>query len=218
MNANPKPGHTAIQTLAFSFLTALLCSCAATSVKNTWKSPDYKGAALTKLAVIAVAEQGLIRQGMENRLVAQLRGKGATAFTTFDLLSLVEIKDDKPAAAARFRAAGAEAVVLMRLVDMASYYREVRPGPEAYASVITGIYPGTWYDYYSVAFMSMSPTYGDLKQQIYLETSVYDLQSAKRVWSGLTKTVFTDRMDRVAEMDPIVAKVIDAMQKDGVVP
>jgi hypothetical protein len=34
----------------------------------------------------------------------------------------------------------------------------------------------------------------------------------------LTETVFTDSMDRVAEMDPIVTKVLAAMRKDGVIP
>jgi hypothetical protein len=63
----------------------------------------------------------------------------------------------------------------------------------------------------------MSPTYGNQKLKIYLEASVFDLKTAKRLWSGVTETKFTDRMDRVAEMDPIVEKFITAMRKDGVV-
>jgi hypothetical protein len=76
---------------------------------------------------------------------------------------------------------------------------------------------GVWQDYYSIAYMDMSPTYGSLKQTIYLETSVFDLNTEKRIWSGLTETVVTDTMDRVAEMDPIVEKVVAAMRKDGIV-
>ena len=64
----------------------------------------------------------------------------------------------------------------------------------------------------------MSPTYGNLKQQVYLETSVFDLKTSKRVWSGLTLTVVTETMDRVAEMDPIVAKVVEEMHKDAMIP
>jgi hypothetical protein len=64
----------------------------------------------------------------------------------------------------------------------------------------------------------MSPTYGNEKQRIYLQTGLFDLATTKCLWSGLTETVFTQSMDRVAEMDPIVAKVLGAMRKDGVIP
>jgi hypothetical protein len=197
---------------------ALLCSCAATSVKKTWKSPEYHGAPITKFAVLAVDERGLLRQAFENRLVAQLRKGGATAITTFDLLSLQEINQDKPTAAARLRAAGAEAIVILRLANISSSYNEVRPGGNRYAGIITGIEPGTWYDYYGLAFTDLSPTYGTLRQKVYLETSIFDLQTAQRLWGGVTETVVTESMDRVAEMDPIVEKVVNAMRKDGMAP
>jgi hypothetical protein len=199
-------------------LGALLCSCASTSVKTTWKSPEYQAGPLSKVAVVAIDHRIDVRKGFENRLVRQLRNGGASAITTYDLLSLGEINKDKPAAAERLRSAGAEAVVIMRLRDVASFYRESRPGPERYAEVITGYEPGIWYDYYSLAYSDMSPTYGNLKQKVYLETSVFDLKSAKRLWSGLTETVVTENMDRVAEMDPVVERAVAALRKDSMVP
>src|SRR5215467_8955706 len=111
-------------------VAALLCSCAATSVKKTWKSPDYSGSAITNLAVLTVEERGLLRQGFENRLAAQLRKGGATAITTFDLFTLPEINQDKPAAAERLRKAGAEAIIILRLANLSSSYRESRPGAD----------------------------------------------------------------------------------------
>jgi hypothetical protein len=182
------------------------------------KSPDYHGGRLANVAVLAIDERGLLRQGFENRLVSQLRKGGVSASTTFNLLSLEEIGRDKPAAAERFRSVGAEAVVIMRLVDSATHYREYRSGSEQYAGTITGMESGMWYDYYSVAYRDMSPTYGSLKQKVYLETIVFDLKTAKCLWSGLTETVVTESMDRVAEMDPIVEKVVAAMRKDGMIP
>ena len=41
---------------------------------------------------------------------------------TFDLLSLPQIKEDKRAAADRLRASGAEALLILRLVDVGSSY------------------------------------------------------------------------------------------------
>jgi hypothetical protein len=102
-------------------------------------------------------------------------------------------------------------------MDSASYYREVRPGSQRYVESINGWGSTMWYDYYSIAYMDMSPTYGNEKRTIYLETSLFDLKTGKRLWTGVTETVLKESMDRVAEMDPIVAKFVDAMRKDGVV-
>jgi hypothetical protein len=216
MKFSPKPIH--FGSLAACTFVALLCSCAATSVKKTWKSPEFHGQPISKFAVLTVDDRGYLRRGFENRFTAQLKEAGVSAITSYDLLSLPEINRDKPAAAERLRSAGAEAIVIMRLVDVANYYREVRPGGERYAETITGFESTGWYNYYSVAYTDMSPTYGNLKQHIYLETVLFDLATTTRLWSGLTETVITESMDRVAEMDPIVAKILAAMRKDGVIP
>jgi hypothetical protein len=163
-------------------------------------------------------DRGLLRGGFENRFVNELTKSGATAFPTYEFLSLPEIERDKPAAAEQLRAKGAEGVVVMRLIDVSSTYRESRPGPERYSEYVTGFEPGTWYDYYSVAYADMSPTFGNLKLKVYLETSLFELKTAKRVWSGMSQTVVTETMDRMAEMDPIVEKFVAAMRQDGVIP
>jgi hypothetical protein len=197
-------------------LVALLCSCAATSVKKTWKAPDCPGP-VGKIAVLTIDERGLLRQGFENRFVAQLAKAGASALVTHDLLSLVRVKQDKRAAAERLRERGAEAVLLLRLVDISHSYREYQPGRQNYTAMTTGVETMGWHDYYSVGFADISPTYGNLKQRLYLETSLYDLKSEKRLWFGVTQTVIKENTDRVGEMDPLVAKIVAAMRKDGVI-
>jgi len=204
-----------IHPLCLCMLAALLCSCASTSVKQTWKSPDFQQP-VGKVAVVAIERRGLVRQGFENRFVAQLAKHGSTAMVTFDQLSLDEIKQDRRAAADRFQSNGADVVLILRLVDTATFYRESQPGGERYAGAVTGVTPMGWYDYYSVGFMNMSPTYGTLKQTVYLEAVLYDLKSERRLWSGLTRTVVSENMDRVAEMDPLVEKIVASMRKDGV--
>ncbi len=136
---------------------------------------------------------------------------------TYDTLSLPEIKQDKRTAADRILANGVDALLILRVVDTGTYYRESQPGGERYAGTITGFETMGWYDYYSVAFMNMSPTYGTLKQTVYLETSVYDLKTEKRLWSLLTKTVLEEHADGVAEADRLVPKIVAAMRKDGIV-
>jgi hypothetical protein len=197
-------------------LATLVCSCAATSVKKTWKSPECQQP-VGKIAVLAIEERGLVRQGFENRFVRELSKAGAPGLVTFDLLSLPQIKEDKRAAADRFRASGAEAILIMRLVDVGTAYRESRAGKERYTPVVTGVDTTGWYDYFSVGYMDMSSTYGNLTQTVSIETSLYDLKTEKRLWSGLTRTIVRENMDRVAEMDPLVEKIVAAMRKDGVI-
>ena len=84
--------------------------------------------------------------------------------------------------------------------------------------VVGGVDPMGWYGYYTAAFMDMSPTYGSLREVAYIETVLYDLKSEKRLWSGLTETVVKDTTDRPAEVDRLVAKIVGAMRRDGVVP
>lgn len=209
--------NTKIRPLFLCALAVLLCSCAATSVKTTWKSPDCHGP-VGKLAVLAIEERGLLRQGFENRFVEQLTKASAGAAPTYDLLPLAQIKQDKRGSAARLDASGAKALLILRLLDKTSTYREIQPGGERYVPVITGWDTMGWYDYCNVGLMDMSSTYGTLKENVYLETSVYDLKTEKRLWSVMTRTVVTENMDRIAEMDPLIEKIVAAMKKDGVIP
>jgi len=194
-----------------------LCGCAATRIQQTWKAPNCPQP-VGKIAVLSLEERGLVREGFENRFVRQLKTTGAPAVVTYDLLSLPDIKDDKRAAAERFRATGAQTLLIVRLAGSAGDYHESRAGNERYAATISGIDSVGWYDYYTVGFMDMSPTYGHAKQTIYVEASLYDLNTEKRLWFAQAQTVLKEGMDRVGEMDPFVGKFIAAMKKDGVVP
>jgi hypothetical protein len=203
-----------LRPLALCALAALCCSCAATSVKKTWKSPDCRQP-VGKIAMLAIDDRGLLRQGFENRFVRQLAKAGSSAVVTFDLLSLPQIKEDKRAAADRFRASGAEAVLILRLMDVGNSYQVSRVGDGFSAPGITGV--DTTFDDFGGALLDMSSTYGDLTQTVGLQTSLYDLKTEKRLWFALTQTVLKENMDRVAQMDPLVEKIVAAMRKDGVI-
>jgi len=199
-----------IPTFSTCLLAALLCSCAATSLKQTWKSPDYHQGPVSKIASLAVDDRGMVRQAFENRFVAQLEKHGTSALTTYNLLSPAEIKADKAAAVERLEAAGADSVLVVRLVDSAFSYSEVHVGNSNW-----GPYD-TWYDYFALAY-GLGPSYSSLEQKTLLETSLFDLKTSKRIWSGLTDTVSKYNTDRVAEIDKVVAKVLAAMRKDGII-
>jgi hypothetical protein len=199
-----------IRNFSPGLLTLLVCSCAGTSLKQTWKSPEYQKGPVNKVAAVAVDDRGMVRQAFENRFVTQLEKHGTSALTTFNLLSPAEIKADKAAAVERLQAAGADSVLIVRLVDSTFSYSEVHVGSSNW-----GPYD-TWYDYFALAY-GIGPSYGSLEQKTSLETSLFELKTGKRIWSGLTDTVSKYNTDRVAEIDKVVAKVVAAMHKDGII-
>ncbi len=204
-----------IHNLIIAVGTLCLCGCANTSIKQSWKSPAYHDGPLQKIAVVAVDERGLVRQGFENRFERDLRASRQEAAATHELLSLPEIKADKNAAAARLRGTGATAVLIVRLIDQTTYGREVQATHERWVPTVTGYDNYGWYDCYSVAYMNLGVTWGSSKQKVYLDSSLFDLKSGQRLWSALTLTSLKEETDRLAEVDSLVDKVVAAMRKDG---
>jgi hypothetical protein len=202
-------------------LVALLCSCAATTVKRTWKSPNSQ-LPVGKMAVLAVAEQSsLLREGFENRLVREVKLAGGDAVVTYDKLSLTEIKQDRHAAEARFQAEKTGTLLLMRLVSAEEAIPSMTTGAAQAYSDSGGTFvlydPMGWYDFYTSIADSFSPIYGEVKANLFIETSLFDLKTEKRLWKCVTRTVVKEDGDRVALMEPLARTVVKAMRKDGVI-
>jgi hypothetical protein len=206
-----------LQPLALTAIALWFCGCAASSIKQTWKSPAYRGGPVQKIAVLAVDQRSFVRQSFESRFVSALRAHGQEAMVTHDLLGLPEIKTDKAAAAARLRASGAEVILIVRLVDRTTYDRAVLVTPSlstttVYASEISG-----WHEWYSVVYTDMGVVWSDATLNICLDTSLFDLKTGQRLWSALTLTALREDSDRLAEADSLVAIVVKALGKDGLV-
>jgi hypothetical protein len=218
----PVPGHPLFGVLLIA-VTSFLCSCASTSVQQTWTSPKYAGKPIGPVAVLAVDERGLVRVGLENRLARELEARNQKAVRTHKLLSLREIREDEETAVARLREAGAESVLIIRLVAAERQAQSVRVGDERYTPVTTGFDPGLpygaydWYGYYTLAFRDMSTVWNSQTKHVYLETSLFDLTNGQRWWGCLTGTLLTETMDRVAESDALARQVVDALHKDGLI-
>jgi hypothetical protein len=55
------------------------------------------------------------------------------------------------------------------------------------------------------------------KRDVCLDTSLFDLKTGRRLWSGLTQTVLKEEADRIEELSKLVTKVLVAMRQDGVI-
>jgi len=208
---------TIITLSALGGLALCLCSCATSSIKQSWKSPAYQGGAVAKVSVLAVDPRDFVRNTVENLFVRELRWRGQHAIATHDLLGLREIKADKQAAVSRVRAAGADAVLIIRLVNQSTYSREVQATPAVYLPTVSGYEGYDWYDYFSVTFTDMGVVWGSTKQQVYLDSSLFDLKTGQRIWSALTLTVLQENMDRLEKVDALAVLVVKRLRKDGVI-
>ncbi|HTY88551.1 MAG TPA: hypothetical protein VMB80_13875 [Candidatus Acidoferrum sp.] len=205
---------TKLRQITVATLAALLCSCAATELKSTWKAPDYRGGPVGKIAVLEEDDGVGYRPMFEGQFVRQLEQQGQPAFKSLDLLTLSEIQADKEAAADKLHAAGADCVLIVRLVERVNQSSLAARNSGSTVTSDSGKFG--WLEY-STTSASRGRMEHSLKLHVYIETSLYQLDSGKKLWSGVTRTVLHEDTDRMAEIEPMVAKVLEAMRADGLI-
>ncbi|HEV8544408.1 MAG TPA: hypothetical protein VGR78_18620 [Verrucomicrobiae bacterium] len=191
------------------------CGCASSSVRQTWKSPAYHGGPMENVAVLAMDERDLHRQAIENHFAGILKEQGQSALTTHQLFGLPQIKADREVAAARVRQAGGDSVLIVRLLDSATYSRQVHANSAGLSSS-SGDGSGDWSSY-SFAYFGTDTVWSNMRIEVYLESALYELKTGQRLWSGVTRTVLKEDMDRVAEITPLASQIFAAMRKDQVI-
>jgi len=197
-------------------LALLVSSCTTTSLQQTWKSPDIRGGPFKKMAVITVDERALIRQTLEGQVATQLEARAQGALRVNELMTIAEMKESKVRAAERLRQAGADAVLIQRLISRVS-----EPGRAGKAGMTEtpSFSSGTlgWFDYYCFVIPGPTMLSTDLAQDFYIECNLFDLGSEKRVWSCMTRTKVKEDADWLELIKPFATTVVQAMLKDGVI-
>jgi len=209
--------HSALKKAALAILPILLCSCATTTVKQTWKSPNCPAGPVKKVAVVAVADQMNVRPGLENRFARDIGQQGQPAMATVKLISLAQIKENKEQAAKLLREAGADSILIVRLVDKETYFRQAPATPATMTPVFTGSDGYGWFAYYDFVFMNQGAQHYTLRDDLFIDSSLFDLNSGERLWSAQSRTVLKENADKLVVADELVAKVTEAMRKDGVI-
>ena len=196
-------------SIAVAVLTLALGGCASSSVKQTWKSPAYSGGPVKNVAVVVMTGRDFYREAIENHFVAFLREEGQNAFTTHTLLTMPRTKDEKAAAAVKLREAGADSVLVVRLVNSETYARQAHGGPPAFTSSSEEVY--------GYFFMGSDVTYNSLQTDVYIENTLYALEGSERLWSGVTRTVLKENTDSIKKIEPLARKLFALMRQDGVI-
>ena len=198
-----------ILSIAFTAFTLMFCGCASSSVRQTWKSPSYSGGPVAKIAVLVKSDRDFYRQAIENYFASILNEQGQNAFTTHDLFGLSAIKADRAAAVARLRQSGADSVLVVRLIDAPTYSRQ--------ATVTSPAFTSSAAESYGYLVMETDASWNTLQSDVYIESSLYQLGTSERLWSGVTRTVLKENTDSVAKIEPLAKMLFAQMRQDGII-
>jgi hypothetical protein len=155
------------------------------------------------IAGLVISGDAKRRRDAETYLAYELSLRGARGVSAYTLIGLDHPTADY--ARERFKAAGVNGVVVMRLVS-ADQTVIVDPGG------FSGSVYGSFGSYYSSAGVALSYSTGSTQTdtQISIETLIYSLNPDKLIWAGTSRTSNPDGLQG------LVTEVADAVSKEVV--
>jgi hypothetical protein len=187
----------------------LLSACTeSTTFVSTWKSPDVTTIAPGNqtVAAVFVSTDESQRRAAEDTLAADLSARGRHGMPSYVMLPASQHYSSE-AARARLKEAGANGVVVMRVVakDQQVTISQGAPPPRYYGGF--GPYWGYGWDY----AYSQPTVYTDTL--ISVETLVYSLDQDKLLWASTSRT--TNPKDLSTLVTEVAAATVNEMTRQG---
>jgi hypothetical protein len=182
---------------------AVLClgACAgSTTFTSTWKAPDANriDPAGKTIAALVIYGDPKRRRDAEAYLAHELSLHGANGVSAYTLIGLDHPTEEY--ARARFKEAGINAVVVMRLVG---HDQQVIVDPGGFSGSVYGSF-GSYYSSYGVG-ISYSTGSVQTDTQVSIETLIYSLNPDKLLWAGTSRTSNPDGLQG------LITEVADAV-------
>jgi len=194
-----------ILVLVLLTVSLLATACAKTTLQSVWKDDAYHKTP-HKIVVLSMLWNPKNRPRLEDEFVRQLKARGLDAVPGHEILP-EEKPPDKDVVAARLKEAGADTLLLMRLVDKTASLRYSQ-APTAYHAPE---YYGTWPTYYGGGYpMAQEAEYA------IAEVTLYDVETEKLIWTATSETQI--QSDKRALMESYVTDILDALRKQQVLP
>ena len=181
----------------------ILSACGGTTFTSTWKAPDAHRIDPSGKIIAALVISGDKRQrrSAEVYLAHELTTRGANGVAAYTLIGLEHPNVDD--AIARFKQAGVQGVVVMRLV---AHDKQVIVDPGGFS----GSAYTTFGSYYSSYGMQVSYSTGSVQtdEVVTIETLIYSLTKDKLLWAG------TSRSSNPDSLQSLVTEVADAVARE----
>jgi hypothetical protein len=210
MNMTPIRNSPALRSLICGALLLLGACSTSTTFVSTWKAPDVHqiDPLGKKIATLVLSGDQGQRRSAEVYLANDLTIRGARGIASYTLIGF-----DRPTledARARFKAAGIEGVVVMRLVG---HDRTVTVNPGGYSGSAYGSF-GSYYSAYGMS-LNYTPPSTTTDEVVSIETLIYSLKSDKLIWAGTSRTSNPDGLSGL--IDEVADAVAKEVRKQGLV-
>jgi len=187
-----------------------LSGCTTVQPTLEWKDPGYAGGVIQSFLVVGVSEDQAARRSFEDRFVAQLQAKGATARPSY--ATLPAGSEPTKETIDRYLAQGgnAEAIIITHLVgtDEKTIYNPPTwlpaPGPP-YRTY------GGYYGY--VNSYVYQPGYYSTHEQVKLETNLFRVKDGQLLWTMQSQSVDPASAEKL--IDALVGLAVKKLQENG---
>jgi len=196
----------------------VLASCSLTNLNAVWKDPQYQGGKLKNVLVIGASKNEVVRRILEDEFSARFKSRGTNAIASYTVFPSQNTLD-KDTIESKSRALGLDAMLIAKVVDTKTkqeltsassgyYYRDTYfyDWPNRYSRFYSGPYPGRFYNdrlYYSEY------------EVVNLETTIYDTQTGKMIWSARSDTVLGGSSE--LEVNSVVATIMKNLAENNLI-
>ncbi len=199
-----KPTVVWIGSVTFAVLfCSTLASAGSTKFLSTWKNPvaGRIGLAGKKIAAFVITLDPSLRQGREETLAEELRGRGLNCFAGYAVLP-AELAKDQEKSKEFIKKAGVAGAVLMRVVGVEerAYYT-----PTWYAAPYYASFWGYWNYAWSAVY---APGYLSTDTVVSIEVLIYSVEEDTLLWAGKSETTNPKDVRKLAE------ELVNAMGKE----
>jgi hypothetical protein len=180
----------------------LIISCAGTGTELSQTQVDdaYKGPPVSNILVIAITGNEHNRRSYENKFVVRLKSVGVEAMASEKVIPMPpDLKLQKETILNAVSQYENDAVIITQLV-----------GKEK-----TDIRTRDTRSYHGFFSYSINPGYSSTSTTLRLETNLYDAKTGELIWSGQSKTLSNESIDKI--MNDVIKAVIDKWQKNKII-
>ena len=201
-------------------ITAVAClmvviSCSPTNINAVWKDPQYQGGKIKNVLVIGGSTNQIIRRILEDEFAAELKSRGTNAIQSYNIFPS-KATLDQDTIESKSRELGADAMLVVRVVDT-KVKRDLTPQP--YNVYYRGTYFYDWPNRSSRFYTQGSRAryyddryYLNEYEVVNVETNLYDVQTGKLIWSGLSNTVIGGSSE--LEITSLVEVIIKSLSEN----
>jgi hypothetical protein len=209
------PHQTGQTALLTAIIVLLMSACAQTSVVDSWKTDRSPGNKPSKVAVIVVLPDALIRKAIEADVVKILRDRGIPAVAGSSIPGLsggIRGEIDVDVATELLRTAEADGIIAMFYAGSGKSESYVRS--DYWAEHVGSAYVYNWARPYfvNVYTIHQGPGWADFKTSAFVESIYYDLESREPIWRIVTETKDTEHTDTAVD---IAKKIASQMKSAG---